>query len=84
MRGRLLGKGGFARCYEATNIDNKKVYAIKIVNKQNLKKSKAKQKVLIIVMQLITEIKIHKTLKHQRILTFDHVFEDSENVYILL
>ena len=45
MKGKLLGKGGFARCYEATNIDTKNIYAIKIVNKQNLKKSKAKQKV---------------------------------------
>ena len=35
-------------------------------------------------MQLITEIKIHKMLKHKRIVTFDHVFEDSQNVYILL
>lgn len=45
MKGRLLGKGGFARCYEATNIETQKIYAIKIVCKQNLKKSKAKQKV---------------------------------------
>lgn len=45
MKGKLLGKGGFARCYLATNIDTKNIYAIKIVNKQNLKKSKAKQKV---------------------------------------
>lgn len=45
MRGKLLGKGGFARCFEATNMDSKKICAIKIVNKQNLKKAKAKQKV---------------------------------------
>lgn len=44
-KGRLLGKGGFAKCFEATNLDSKKVSAIKIVNKQTLKKSKAKQKV---------------------------------------
>lgn len=38
-------------------------------------KSKAKSKELFI--QLITEIKIHKTLKHRRIVGFDHVFEDN-------
>ncbi len=38
-------------------------------------KSKAKSKKLFI--QLITEIKIHKTLKHRRIVGFDHVFEDN-------
>lgn len=41
----MLGKGGFARCYEAINIETKKSYAMKIVNKMTLKKSKAKQKV---------------------------------------
>ena len=41
----MLGKGGFAHCYEATNVDSKKMSAIKIVNKQTLKKTKAKQKV---------------------------------------
>ena len=24
MRGKLLGKGGFAKCYEITNMENKK------------------------------------------------------------
>lgn len=35
-------------------------------------------------IQLITEIKIHKTMNHQHIVKFEHVFEDHENVYILL
>ena len=35
-------------------------------------------------MQLISEIKIHKSLNHQYIVDFEHVFEDHENVYILL
>ena len=45
LRGKVLGKGGFAKCYEVTNIENKKISALKIVNKLTLKKSKAKQKV---------------------------------------
>lgn len=32
----------------------------------------------------MSEIKIHKSLKHPNIVHFEHVFEDKENVYILL
>jgi serine/threonine protein kinase len=35
-------------------------------------------------MKLISEIKIHKSLAHHSIVHFEHVFEDQENVYILL
>ena len=33
QRGRFLGKGGFARCYEFQNLDTKKVSAAKIIAK---------------------------------------------------
>lgn len=36
------------------------------------------------MIQLITEIKIHKSLNHPHVVKFEHVFEDHENVYILL
>jgi len=32
----------------------------------------------------MSEIKIHRSLKHTNIVGFEHFFEDSENVYILL
>lgn len=35
-------------------------------------------------MQLVTEIKIHKSLEHRNVVAFDHVFEDTENVYMVL
>ena len=35
-------------------------------------------------MQLLSEIKIHRGLSHPHIVKFEHVFEDNENVYILL
>ncbi len=76
-KGRLLGKGGFAKCYEFTCSENKKVFAAKVVAKSGLVKSRAKQK-------LISEIKIHKSLHHPQIVAFEHYFEDTENVYILL
>lgn len=77
VKGKFLGKGGFAKCYEFKCLNNKKIYAAKIVSKQNLNKQSAKQK-------LKSEIKIHKSLFHQQIVKFEHVFEDNQNVYILL
>ena len=74
---RLLGKGGFARCYELFEEDTHKSYAVKIIKKTSLIKSRTKQK-------LISEIKIHKSLNHENIVKFEHYFEDAENVYILL
>ena len=76
-KGHLLGKGGFAKCYEFTCQENNKIFAAKVVSKSSLIKSRAKQK-------LISEIKIHKSLHHPQIVAFEHYFEDSENVYILL
>jgi hypothetical protein len=45
LRGRILGKGGFAKVYHCTALDTNKAYAIKIVPKANLVKARARQKV---------------------------------------
>lgn len=45
MRGKLLGKGGFAKVYQVTSLDTNKIYAAKIVPKANLVKNRARQKV---------------------------------------
>ena len=76
-KGQFLGKGGFARVYEFACLDNRKVYAGKVIAKSTLKKPRAKQKVM-------SEIKIHRSLRNEHIVGFEHFFEDSENVYILL
>jgi hypothetical protein len=47
LRGKLLGKGGFAKVYKVTSLDTNKEYAVKIVPKANLVKSRARQKVSI-------------------------------------
>ena len=73
---RLLGKGGFARCYEVLDEETNHYSAAKVIPKKNLIKSRAKQK-------LISEIKIHKSVQHENIVKFEHYFEDVENVYIL-
>jgi polo-like kinase 1 len=45
MRGKFLGKGGFARCYELTDMQSKEIFAGKIVSKQLLTKQHQKEKV---------------------------------------
>lgn len=47
LRGRMLGKGGFAKVYLCTAMDTGKNYAVKVVSKANLVKSRARQKVTI-------------------------------------
>ena len=76
-KGKFLGKGGFAKCYEFVNAETKQVHASKVIQKSSLTKSRAKQK-------LMSEIKIHRSIKHANVVQFQHFFEDSENVYILL
>ena len=76
-KGKLLGKGGFAVCYEFICQDNGKTFAAKVINKENIKTQSSKQK-------LYSEIKIHKSLHHNQIVTFEHSFEDDKNLYMLL
>ena len=75
--GRFLGKGGFAKCYELICLDNNKIFAAKMIAKGSLKSERQKQK-------LVTEIKIHKSCHYPNIVAFEHNFEDTDNVYILL
>jgi polo-like kinase 1 len=77
QKGKFLGQGGFAKCYEIKCCDTNKFYAAKVFEKKALSNIKSKKK-------LISEIKLHKKLSHENIVNFKHFFEDKENVYILL
>ncbi|CAB3383428.1 Hypothetical predicted protein [Cloeon dipterum] len=76
-RGRFFGKGGFAKCYEITDIRTNEVYAGKVIPKKLLLKHNAREKV-------VQEINIHKSLKHPNVVGFSGFFENSGNVYIIL
>ena len=59
VKGKMLGKvidfeiqGGFAKCYELTSQENNKKFAVKIIEKASLTRSKAREKVKIIINQL--------------------------------
>uniref|UniRef100_A0A8C1E025 Serine/threonine-protein kinase PLK n=2 Tax=Cyprinus carpio TaxID=7962 RepID=A0A8C1E025_CYPCA len=76
-RGKVLGKGGFAKCYEMTDLSSSKVYAAKIIPHSRVSKPHQREKIN-------REIDLHRTLSHKHIVHFYHHFEDKDNIYILL
>lgn len=76
-KGKLLGKGGFARCYEMTDLSNNKMYAVKVIPQSRVSKPHQRDKIT-------NEIELHKTLSHKHVVKFSHHFEDQENIYIFL
>uniref|UniRef100_A0A673BP61 polo kinase n=1 Tax=Sphaeramia orbicularis TaxID=375764 RepID=A0A673BP61_9TELE len=76
-RGKVLGKGGFAKCYEMTDLSTSKVYAAKIIPHARVSKPHQREKI-------DREIELHRVLHHRHIVHFYHHFEDKENIYILL
>ena len=77
IEGKLLGKGGFAKCYQVTDCATNEELAVKMIDKASLTKPKTKQK-------LLSEIKIHSTMRHPNVVHYRHCFEDDHYVYILL
>ncbi|KAG5272280.1 hypothetical protein AALO_G00163670 [Alosa alosa] len=76
-RGKLLGKGGFAKCYEFSDLVTGKVYAAKIIPHTRVSKPHQRAKI-------DKEIELHRGLHHKHIVHFYHNFEDKDNIYILL
>ncbi|XP_039273722.1 serine/threonine-protein kinase PLK1-like [Styela clava] len=76
-RGRFLGKGGFAKCFEITDHETKETLAGKIVPKALLVKPHQKEK-------MTQEISLHRSLNHDHVVGFHGFFEDKDFVYIVL
>ncbi|KAL4659106.1 serine/threonine-protein kinase PLK1-like [Arapaima gigas] len=76
-RGRFLGKGGFAKCYEITDVETKEVFAGKVVPKALLLKPHQKEK-------MSMELAIHKSLAHPHVVGFHGFFEDDDFVFVVL
>lgn len=76
-KGRFLGKGGFARCYELKKLSDGDISAGKIVPKALLTKPHQREK-------MAQEITLHKVLKHPYIVKLYDYFEDKDFVYIVL
>uniref|UniRef100_A0AAY5EIC2 Serine/threonine-protein kinase PLK3 n=1 Tax=Electrophorus electricus TaxID=8005 RepID=A0AAY5EIC2_ELEEL len=73
----LSHSGGFARCYEMTDLANNKMYAVKVIPQSRVSKPHQRDKIT-------NEIELHKTLQHKHVVKFSHHFEDQDNIYIFL
>ncbi|KXJ95332.1 serine/threonine protein kinase [Microdochium bolleyi] len=71
--GKMLGKGGFAICYEG--YQNKKRYALKIVRSKMAPKMEQKFQ---------TELQIHSKMRHQNIVHFLRAFSADACTYLVL
>ncbi|KAF3769091.1 kinase-like protein [Cryphonectria parasitica EP155] len=73
--GRLLGKGGFAICYDGKHADTGKRYALKIVKSQMPVKMQQKFQ---------TELQIHSKMRHRNIVQFHRAFTFESCTYLAL
>uniref|UniRef100_A0A8C5QSZ8 Serine/threonine-protein kinase PLK3 n=1 Tax=Leptobrachium leishanense TaxID=445787 RepID=A0A8C5QSZ8_9ANUR len=69
--------GGFARCYEMTDVATNKIYAVKVIPHSRVSKPHQREKI-------VNEIELHRELHHKHVVKFSHHFEDAENIYIFL
>jgi len=76
-KGKFLGKGGFAKCYEFFRLSDRKLFAGKVVPKTLLQKSHQKEK-------MAQEIKLHRDLNHPHIVKFISSFETKDHVFVVL
>jgi serum/glucocorticoid-regulated kinase 2 len=77
----ILGKGSFGKVFLVkpkfiTN-DNNTLYAMKVINKKNLKQNK-------LLMYAITEFKILKMANSPFIINLHYAFQTEENLYLIL
>lgn len=73
----ILGKGSYGEVKLYQHITTKVLYAVKIINKEFIKKHSN-------INILLREISVHKSLQHPNIIQLVKHFEDSEKVYIVL
>ena len=72
---RLIGKGSFSRVYKGFNIETDEIIAIKIIDKNQLKKG--------LVQRLYDEIELLKQLDHPSVVQLRDFLEDHENFYLV-
>jgi serine/threonine protein kinase len=75
--GRVLGTGSFSKVRLGTDTTNNEVFAVKIIDKQQLAKQRLED-------QLKREIAVLKTLRHKHIVSMREVLQTSRHIYIVL
>lgn len=74
---RLLGKGGFARCYEVVEQGSGRAYAAKAILLKNINNRRYSEK-------LASEIRIHGSLTQENVCRLHSTFHDSVAYYLVM
>jgi len=69
QKGQLLGKGGFSYCYKCLDLKEQKIYVMKQLENNDISRN---------------EIEIHKSLKHNNIVSYKDSIIDNNTVYIIV
>ena len=69
QKGQLLGKGGFSYCYKCLDLKEQKIYVMKQLEYNDISRN---------------EIEIHKSLKHNNIVSYKDSIIDNNTVYIIV
>ena len=72
-----VGKGGFGQVWKVRNKITDKLYAIKVINKQNIIEQK-------MVDQINREIEIMYKVNHPHIVKLVNHYEDDDNLYLVM
>ncbi|CAK4073178.1 unnamed protein product [Aphanomyces euteiches] len=75
--GRLLGRGKFGQVYLAREKHTKRVLAIKVLEKEQLRLGGVGE-------QLRREVEIHSRIRHKNILPLYATFQDDKRVYLVM
>lgn len=74
---KVIGKGGFSKVYQVVKNDTGRVYAMKVVNKDNLKHEAY-------IQQIMAERSVLMNTNHPFIVKLYYVFENSNAINFVL
>jgi serine/threonine protein kinase len=76
--GKLLGKGSFAKVYQARNVASGEEVAIKIMDKEHLAKSGVAQE------QIMSEIDVMRRVRHPNVVRLHEVMANKKRIFIVM
>ncbi|CAD8153295.1 unnamed protein product [Paramecium pentaurelia] len=75
----LMGRGSFAKVFKIKQIENQKIYAVKIFNKMKMKENEEENQ-----KSLWKEVHIMRQMNHKHIIKLREVYEDNYKVYVVI